>query len=135
MQSNYHRPVLFYVLFAGCSFVGGGLRELAELLSGNSIWTIMGINLVGSFALAFLSLHFAGHWHWPKWQVQLVTVGLIGSFTTFSTFGVTTVTLWQQHNQVTALVYVTLSMVGGVLAALAGYRLADAQLRAQGGNK
>lgn len=61
-------------------------------------WATLGINILGSFFL--------------------------GAFTTFSTFSYETQLLLRTGRPVTAAVYVTASIAGGVIAAFGGYGIA-----------
>ncbi len=80
-------------------------------------------NLIGCFILSFL-LHYASIKKKLSKEVFTgLTTGILGSFTTFSTFAVETVTLG--HQSITlAILYVFISVVGGVLLCLLGYHLA-----------
>jgi CrcB protein len=50
--------------------------------------------------------------------------GFLGGFTTFSAFSLETVRLFEQHLLRTALLYISGSLLGGILAAAAGLNLA-----------
>ncbi|MGH9154989.1 MAG: fluoride efflux transporter FluC [Acidimicrobiales bacterium] len=50
-----------------------------------------------------------------------IAVGFLGAFTTFSTFSYEAYTLFRTDRAGTAAIYVTVSLVGGVVAAAAGY--------------
>jgi CrcB protein len=52
-----------------------------------------------------------------------VAVGLLGAFTTFSTFGYETLTMLRDERVGAAVVYVLASVVLGVASAAAGYAL------------
>ncbi|MFK7696173.1 fluoride efflux transporter CrcB [Paenibacillus sp. HJGM_3] len=82
------------------------------------------INLLGSFALAWL-LHapIVNARMSERWRTTIGT-GFIGAFTTFSTFSVETVALLDSHAWSLAVLYVALSVIGGLAFAWLGGRLA-----------
>lgn len=86
-------------------------------------WATLGINLVGSFALGWVA-HRAVQREWSSEATTALTVGFLGAFTTFSTFSNETWTLLRTDRAGAALGYVAVSMIGGVVAAAGGYRLA-----------
>ncbi len=58
---------------------------------------------------------------------EFVFVGLLGGFTTFSTFGLDTFTLTQTHSGTYAFLNVALQVIGGLLAVWAGYAIGVAR--------
>lgn len=76
-------------------------------------------NVLGSFVLGVL-LELCGRGLWPEVVRLSVGVGVLGAFTTFSTFSVETEQLWAAGQQNRAVVYAVLSVLGGVLAAFLG---------------
>ena len=91
------------------------------LASSRFPWATLGVNVIGSLALGFVLTWSAGRW---SAEVSVpVTVGLLGGFTTFSTFSWETFTLLQAGRAAEGAVYVALSVVGGLAAALLGYSL------------
>jgi CrcB protein len=78
------------------------------------------INIIGSFALGWLTAWANRVGNVPAWVKPGIGTGLIGSFTTFSTFSVETVTLVQQQLWGDAALYVGLSLFGGLFFAWAG---------------
>ncbi|KGR81550.1 fluoride efflux transporter CrcB [Lysinibacillus odysseyi] len=81
------------------------------------------VNIVGCF---LLSLLLSGPILKGKPHVKLaLTTGVIGSFTTFSTFSYETVTLIQNGFLKWAFLYICLSIIGGLLSSYAGYRMVD----------
>ncbi|HEX9765071.1 MAG TPA: CrcB family protein, partial [Candidatus Acidoferrales bacterium] len=60
-----------------------------------------------------------------EWRLAL-TIGFFGAFTTFSTFGYETVKMLEDAEWAKAALYVGASVLGGLLAVVAGMRLADA---------
>ena len=105
-------------------FVGGlwnGLFPLATWLA----------NIIGCFALGWLTAYLPRLRNLPPYVVTGLGTGLVGSFTTFSTFSVETVQLLHTSHLELALFYVFLSMCGGLLMAWFGFRLGHGRLRAQ----
>ena len=78
-------------------------------------------NCIGCFLLSYL---LSGKLlkNYPKIKLALTT-GLLGSFTTFSTFSSETISLISDQLYGTAFVYVLLSAIGGLLLSFVGYRL------------
>lgn len=85
----------------------------------------LAINLTGCLLLGFFvalttrRISLAPHWR------LLFAVGFLGSYTTFSTFGVETLSLFDEGSSGPALTNVLLSVVGGLAGAWLGARLAD----------
>jgi len=79
----------------------------------------VGINVVGSFLLGLLAAE-----HWFSRDVrEAIGVGLLGGFTTFSTFSVQVVLETDAGKPGKAMVYIAASVIGGIAAASAGYAL------------
>ncbi|GAB3107195.1 fluoride efflux transporter CrcB [Pseudomaricurvus hydrocarbonicus] len=55
----------------------------------------------------------------PEWRNLLMT-GFLGAFTTFSTFALDAVTLWQNGHGQLALIYIAISVCACVLAVAVG---------------
>lgn len=83
------------------------------------------INLIGCFVLSWFTFGVGTLNKLPAWFRVGFSTGLIGSFTTFSTFSVETVQLARQSLWGTAAAYVLLSVWGGLVMAWAGYRAAN----------
>ena len=86
-------------------------------------WTTLVINLTGSLLLGFV-LQFGVDRDWSEARLLPITVGFLGAYTTFSTFSYEAFTLLCADRASAALAYVVASLVGGVLAAAAGYLIA-----------
>jgi CrcB protein len=86
-------------------------------------WATLGVNLVGSFLLGFV-VAFGVDRGWSDTTLLPISVGFLGAYTTYSTFSLETFTLLRTDRAPTALVYVAASVIGGVLAAAAGYATA-----------
>jgi CrcB protein len=111
-----------YVALAGAAGAVARYR-LGVLVGVRSFpWTTLAINVVGSFALALVLAGPAAS-RWSPATATAVSVGLLGAFTTFSTFSYETVELVRTDRPAAALAYVLASLLGGLLAAAAGYAL------------
>ncbi|WP_279478498.1 fluoride efflux transporter CrcB [Aureimonas sp. SK2] len=81
------------------------------------------VNVTGSFAMGVLvevlTRHLAAT---PELRVFLA-VGVLGGYTTFSSFSLDAIALWEGGNQGVAVLYVGLSLVVGLLALAAGMAL------------
>lgn len=82
------------------------------------------INLTGSLLLGFVTGFGVERGQLPEPWRQPVTVGLIGSYTTFSTWSVDTVLLLDAGHWALALLNVAASLVLGLGAVWMGYELA-----------
>jgi CrcB protein len=83
-------------------------------------WATLAINLSGTLLLVAL-VTGPGHGHWSKETTTAATVGFLGAYTTFSTFGNETFQMVRDGRTGAAALYVAASVVGGLLAAWAGY--------------
>ncbi len=95
-------------------------RSGSAFPAGTLVVNLLGCFLLGSaghFALQHLSVP-------PEWRMA-ITIGFCGAFTTFSTFGWEAVGMLEEGRWAAAGAYTTLSVVGGILAVLAGMRLAS----------
>ena len=81
------------------------------------------INLIGSFLLGWLTHMFLRTGKPSPQFVTIVGTGMIGSFTTFSTFSVETIRLLEESRIGLALLYVFLSITLGLGSSWLGYRV------------
>lgn len=107
--------------------VAGAIGAVARYRIGLAIgvrssfpWATLSVNVAGSFLLAFL-LAGPGLSRWSPVTTAAVAIGLLGAFTTFSTFGYETLTLMRTGREQLAAVYVVLSVLGGLGATALGY--------------
>lgn len=101
-------------------------RALFLLLGAGFPWGTLSVNLLGGLAMGVLAgtlaLHPSGSEEWR----QLLGVGLLGGFTTFSAFSLDVVMLAERGALVVAGAYILLSVAGALAALLAGLALARA---------
>ena len=83
----------------------------------------LAVNLLGCFAIGLLNgLFLARVAVRPDVRAMLI-IGFLGGFTTFSSFGWETATLFRERVAARAVAYVVASNVAGVLLVFAGYAL------------
>jgi fluoride exporter len=83
-------------------------------------WATLAVNVVGCFALAVVLAGPAAD-RWSSATTTAVAVGLLGSFTTFSTFGYETFSFLRTDQPGRAAAYVGLSLAGGLGATVLGW--------------
>jgi CrcB protein len=82
-------------------------------------WATLAINLSGAFILGlFLTLALG---RVSADVMTPVAVGLLGGYTTFSTFAWESFTMGRSGRPVTAAIYIGVSVIGGLCAAGMGY--------------
>jgi CrcB protein len=84
------------------------------------------VNIVGSFIMGLLISFFALVWEPPQALKAFLTVGLLGAMTTFSTFSLDTVVLFERNEHVAGLFYVALSVIASITALFAGMAIVRA---------
>lgn len=109
------------------AFVGGLLRYLLSI--SLSEWGILVANLVGCFILSFLTYYVIERDLLAGWLNLGLGTGLIGAFTTFSSFATSVVKL-SRSSLLIGGGYFLVSLLGGYLAALLGYLLAQLLVKA-----
>jgi CrcB protein len=106
--------------------LGGGAGALARYGLGTLVrteslpWLTIGINVVGSFLLGFLVA--TADWFPEEIRIALA-VGVLGGFTTFSTFSVDVFLELETGDAGRAAILIAASVGFGVGAAAAGYLL------------
>jgi CrcB protein len=85
----------------------------------------LAVNVIGCFIIGFLNMIFAG----PV-QIRMeyrvgLTVGILGGFTTFSSFGWETFSMANEGQGLRAMINMLASITLGFMAVWAGYRLAE----------
>ena len=112
--------------------LGGAVGAGARHLTGRATLAALGpafpfgtlaVNLIGGFAMGLLVGSLA-RMSMPgeNWRL-LLGVGVLGGYTTFSAFSLDVVTMIQRGDLGVAALYVTISVVGSVLALFAGLSL------------
>ena len=84
------------------------------------------VNVVGSFAMGLFAGYFAFRPGIPQHLRLFLTTGILGGFTTFSTFGWDAVRMLEEGQWTKASIYVGASVLGGLIAMMLGMRVGDA---------
>jgi fluoride exporter len=101
-------------------FVGGGLGSMLRHAAGRASLFLLGpnfpygtlaINTLGSFVMGLVAGWFALRGQADQSVRLFLTTGIIGGFTTYSTFSLDAALLWERGDVMSTLLY-----VGGTLA-------------------
>lgn len=107
--------------------LGGAAGAVSRYLVGQGMlrligpgfpWATLTVNVLGSFTMGALISWFAlrgGGWFAP-----LLTVGFLGGFTTFSSFSLDALVLYERGQAGVALIYVSGTVVACLAAVFAG---------------
>lgn len=100
----------------GLGGLAGVLARYGLTMWVQSLWTVVVINLAGSFLLGALI-----HADLPHAVRDALGIGFLGGFTTFSTLTVQTVVEAEGGRPGLAAAYLAISIVGGMVCALLGF--------------
>ncbi|WP_298673326.1 fluoride efflux transporter CrcB [uncultured Sphingomonas sp.] len=113
------------IVMLGGAF-GSGARHLTGrmmlgLLGPNWPWGTLTVNIVGGLLMGLLVGILArfSTFGGEGWRL-LLGVGVLGGFTTFSSFSLEVVTMIERGAWAGAIAYVSLSLAGAILALFAG---------------
>ncbi|MCC6598568.1 MAG: fluoride efflux transporter CrcB [Alphaproteobacteria bacterium] len=108
---------------------GGALGALARYgvsIAAGRVWgldfpygTVI-VNVLGSFLMGVVIAGFAHIWQPSESLRLLIVTGFLGGFTTFSTFSLDFVALWERHEYMIAATYLGGSVFLSILALFAG---------------
>ncbi len=110
-------------------FIGGGigsaLRHGSALVAARWFGTglpygTLFVNIFGSFVMGLITEYWALKSGLPQPVRLFLTTGIIGGFTTFSTFSLDTAVLWERGQSLATLAYVLGSVVVSISALFAG---------------
>ena len=118
-----------YLWIGIAGFFGATLRySIGLFLFDESVvfpFATLTVNLIGSFLLAWFTTAFVKRFSISNHLKAAIGTGFIGSFTTFSTLSVETVTLIKNEELLLALIYVLISIFGGLMMSRLGYRVVE----------
>lgn len=125
MTTQTIRSVLWVMLGGG---LGAGARYLSLVgmvaLAGIGFpWGTMAVNIAGSFLMGLLAELGALAWQ-PSPEIKLfLTTGILGGFTTFSTFSLDVALLVERNDWIGATFYLAGSVVVSIAALFAAMAL------------
>ncbi|ALA24314.1 CrcB protein [Piscirickettsia salmonis] len=117
-----------------CATIGGALgsalrysiSQLSLAHLGQSFYGTLAVNLIGCFLIGLLSeavLKLSQHQLFTNYSPYLTTLlitGLLGGFTTFSSFALDTLGIKGEYSSWLSLAYITISVFGGISLAQLG---------------
>jgi len=101
---------------------------VAQLMGHGFPWGTLVVNVVGSFAMGVLVELGALKLNLAPEVRAFLAVGVLGAFTTFSTFSLDVATLWQRGDVMATGAYVAASAALSILALFAGLAVVRAVL-------
>jgi CrcB protein len=132
MKQGTRRQVETFLIIGLGGFVGANVRYLvsgwaAERFGTAFPWGTLIINVTGSALLGVFIAWMIAHTTVDPRLRLLVAVGFFGAYTTFSTYAVDSITLWQSGNWMSALGNILgtnfLCLVGSLVGLAIGSRL------------
>lgn len=98
-------------------------RAIGPVAASTFPWATLTVNVVGSFAMGLLAGWLARHGsHGEGWRL-LLAVGVLGGFTTFSSFSLEFALLVERGTIGLAALYVGISLVAGFAGLFGGLAL------------
>lgn len=127
--------VYFFVGLGGIagSLLRYGLSMLVVQLWGHEfpVSTLL-INITGSFLLGWMTSKYILPKKGHPYLLTALSTGVIGSYTTFSTFCLETVQLIKTNHYLLAFLYIAISSIGGLLFVRLGHGLGERGMKETG---
>jgi CrcB protein len=112
--------------------IGGAFGAVSRYSASLGVYSLLGrgfpygtllVNVAGSFLMGLLSIMLLERFNLgPEWRAAIL-VGFLGSFTTFSTFSIETLNLFEQGDFNRAVLNITLSLILCIVAVWFGVNL------------
>lgn len=107
-----------YILITAFGIAGAMCRYGMGLAMNGAIpWGTLTVNLIGCFLLPFVFVYLSESKIFSKELVAAIGTGFVGAFTTFSAFTVDLVKMIDKGDTVVAVLYLAVSLAGGLIAA------------------
>jgi CrcB protein len=119
--------MLYLIVFIGAG-IGGALRHgvnviAARLFGYGFPYGTLIVNIAGSFVMGLLAGYFVFRPGVPQHMRLFLTTGILGGFTTFSSFSLDTALLIERHSFGLAAGYIVGSVAAGLSALFFGLAL------------
>ncbi len=129
------KPILAFLAVGAGGAIGSMMRYAVALwtverMGAGFPWHTAAINISGSFLIGVVAVYSQSSIGISPYMSAFAMVGVLGGFTTFSTFSYDTVTLLSDGSPTVALAYCVGTVLLGVVAALAGTAVARLALHA-----
>ncbi len=116
-------PTLIYIAIGGAA--GALLRYSVsgytyKYVNGFLPWGTLAVNLLGCFAIGFLWNVFENFAYSPNTRA-FIFIGILGAFTTFSTFGLESFNLLREGEIKYAVLNILVSNIAGIALVFIGY--------------
>ena len=98
----------------------------AKLLGFDFPYGTLTVNILGSFAMGALIATFANFFTPSETLRVFLITGLLGAFTTFSTFSLDFATIWERQDYMISAIYLIASVIFSIGALFAGMALVRA---------
>jgi CrcB protein len=117
----------YLIVFLGAG-VGGAARHGVNVLSARLVGTgfptgTLVVNALGCLLMGLIAGTFAFRGHLPQEMRLFLTTGILGGFTTFSTFSLDAALLWERGETGLAALYVGASLLLSLAGVAAGLGL------------
>jgi CrcB protein len=106
---------LLFVAIGGA--LGACLRYLVILWipTEGFPWSTLSVNLIGSFTLGII-IGLSSNQLLDEKFTLLIATGILGAFTTMSTYSVDTIALWQNERMMAIFYIIATAIIGPILA-------------------
>ena len=128
------RADILLVIGAGGALGSAARYGVAQLLphqTGQLPWATVSVNVVGCLLIGVLMVFVMDVWPPQRYVRPFLGVGVLGGFTTFSTYTVDTWQLAKAGVPWSAVFYLVVSLAAGLVAVWAGLVLARLLIRAR----
>jgi CrcB protein len=116
-------PIVFGVALGGALGASAryGVDRLIEQRTSSVFpWSTFTINITGCFVIGLLTAALVDRQHLPAWIRVGLVVGVVGGYTTFSTFAQEALEVGEVHHVAIAFAYIVASVAIGLAAVYAG---------------